>query len=77
MLSEALHSPQTLTRLVNKGLLVFDDIGVLDGGENPDLVEGIFLLFLRQIKELDSFESVVGVVSETLYLVHAAVSSVT
>jgi hypothetical protein len=38
---------------VKEGLAVLDNIGVFDGGKDPDLIEGVLLVLLLQVHDLD------------------------
>mmetsp|Transcript_50018 Transcript_50018/g.132192 ORF Transcript_50018/g.132192 Transcript_50018/m.132192 type:complete len:243 (-) Transcript_50018:76-804(-) len=59
--------------VVEKCLLVGDDVLVLDGGEQPDLVQRVLLLLVRQRGQLHLLERVDLVVGETEHLVDSRV----
>ena len=57
------HDTQTTGFRIIKSVLVADYVRVLDGGQDPDLVQGILLLFLGELEKfyfLEGVELVVG-----------------
>ena len=50
-------------------MLIADDVGRVERGENADLVEGVLLLLVRKIVHLHFLERVDLGVSDTLHLV--------
>jgi hypothetical protein len=47
--------PEGFGGLVDKGLLVADDVHVADWGQDADLVQGVLLLFGGQVYYFDAF----------------------
>lgn len=54
-------------------MLVPYDVGALDGGQDPHLVESVLLLFLGQVVHFDLLEGVDLAVGVSLHLVHTRV----
>ena len=61
--------------VVEEGLFVGNDGWWLDGGENSDFVECVFLLFDRELIHFNFFQGVDEVIASPLYLVDSAVGS--
>ena len=67
---------ETAGGLVNKSLLEADNVRVLDAGQYPHFIKGIFLFFIGETHDLDLFQGVeIGVVV-ALDLVDGAVGAV-
>jgi hypothetical protein len=47
--------PEGFGGLVDKGLLVTDDVHVADWGQDADLVQGVLFLFGGQVDYFDTF----------------------
>jgi hypothetical protein len=60
--------------LLYEALLVADDVRVVKRGEDADLVEGILLLALVEVVQLNLLYSIDLVVDQSLGAVHARVS---
>jgi hypothetical protein len=58
-------------------MLVPDNKGRVEGGEDPYLIEGIFLLFIGEVIHLDLFEGVDLRIGDALHFVDAGVCSLT
>ncbi len=58
------YLPERLARVREKSLLVCDDVGVFDGGQNAHLIEGVLLLLLAQVDKLDLLKRVLLVISQ-------------
>ena len=69
--------PQRFSGFIDKCFLVTDDIGVVDGGKNPDLIQCVLFLFLRQWHHLHSFQCVGFFIFVPHHLVDRAISSFT
>ena len=59
----------------DEGVLVSDNVGAFDWGEDSDFVECILLLFFGEIGHFDFFEGVDLGVEDSLYFVDTGVSS--
>jgi len=60
---------------LDEGLLVADDVRALDGGEDADLVEGVLLLLLRQVRHLHLLQGVGLGVGDALHLVDRGIGA--
>jgi hypothetical protein len=67
--------PKGLSRGVVESLLVADDVGVADGGEDAHLVDGVVNLSVGEVHQFHLFEGIDGFVDQPLHLVDARVSS--
>lgn len=56
------HNAQLISSVLEEGLLVADDVGMVDGRENADLVKRILLFLPGQFLHFDLFHSVNGAV---------------
>ena len=54
---------------LDEGMLIADDVGGVEGGEDADLVEGVLLLLVREIVHLHFLEGVDLGVGDALHLV--------
>jgi hypothetical protein len=61
--------------LINETLLVADDVGVVDGGEDAYLVQCVLLLAFVEVVQLDLLDRVDLVVDEAFGLVDAGVGA--
>ena len=64
------HEAQTVCLVLKEGLLVANDVWVVDRRENSDLIEGVLLLLGRQFSHLDLLHGVNGPVGLALYAVY-------
>ena len=55
--------------------MIRTNIGVFDRGQNAHFVEGILLLFVRQLTHLDLFQRILLAIAVTKDRVHATVSA--
>jgi len=60
------HDAEVASLVLEEGILVADDVGMLDGSQDPDLVEGILLLLLGKLAHLDLLHGVEGSVRDPL-----------
>ena len=60
---------------VDEGFFVTDDVGVVDGGQDTHLVEGVLALFLVEVDEFDFFHGVGEVVGQAEHLVDRGVGA--
>lgn len=60
---------KALVLVVEKRLLVLDDVGVPDGRQDPHLVDGILTFLLAQVVQLDFLHRVLLAVLESPYFV--------
>jgi hypothetical protein len=63
--------------MVDEGFFVADDVRVLDGCQDADLVERILLLFLREVAKLDLLESILLGILDALDAVHGGICAFT
>ena len=56
--------PKAVTVGIVEGLLVGDDVGMAEGGQNSDLVDGILDFFLGFVIQFDCFEGVYALIFE-------------
>lgn len=61
--------PETATLRVEKGFFVGDHIGVANGGQKSDLIDGVLNLSFGQIVNPDLLQSVNAVVYDPSHLV--------
>lgn len=52
-ISQLHHYAKSLTFVVEKGLAIVDDVGVVDGSKDSDLIEGVLFLLLFHLSDLD------------------------
>ena len=69
--------PETLSGWLNEGLLVGNDVFVLDGGEDPHFVDGVVFLLLLQAVQPHFLKGVDLAVDDTSDFVDRRVGSVT
>ena len=62
--SELHHDAERLCRLLEECLLVRNDVGVLDRGQDADLIESSLFLALGELSELDFLHCVLLVAIE-------------
>jgi hypothetical protein len=75
--SSDLGLPQAVCVRFNEGLLVRNDILVLDRGQDPHLIYSVFLLLLREVPKAHFLQGVDLVVRDPLDLVHLTISAIT
>jgi len=63
---------KTVGRILKKGFLVPNHVGVIDWGENSHFVEGILFLFATQFLQFNFFHSVCRIVRLTQHQVYLA-----
>jgi len=61
----------------NEGFLVRNDIGMLNGSQYPDFIDGVILFLLRQMVKLHFFKSIDLAICNSLGFEHTAISSIT
>ena len=70
------YLPERTARVVYEGFLVRYYVRVTYGGQNSNLVQGVFLLLVRQVEHLDLLKGVDIIVLLTAHLIDTAVGSI-
>lgn len=63
---------KTVSRVFKEGLLVANDVWMVDRGQNTHLIQSILLLFGREFAHFDFFHCVDGPIGLTFDAVHLA-----
>ena len=69
--------PERARALIHECLVVAADVLVFDGGEDSDLVQGILLLFLRELAHFDLLQNILDTVTVPDDRVDTAVGALT
>lgn len=67
--------PERVALSVNEGLLIGDDVGMADRGQDAHFVKRVLLFLFVQVAESNFFECVLGVVLNSLNLVDYGIRS--
>jgi hypothetical protein len=72
-----LNLPQTTAGLVDEGLFVGNDVGVVNAGQDAHLIEGVLFLLVTEVQHLNFLKGVNAVVLGPAHFVNGGVGSVT